>query len=58
MTRQEKLVSMLQPKEYKTKLKLYCVDCKAPNTLFDKVIPIKEENRLKQIKIEMIHGRE
>lgn len=38
--------------DYINKYKLLCSLCQAPNTLIDKVIPIKEEGRLKQIKIE------
>ena len=28
MTREQKLISLLQPKDYVSKIKLYCKDCK------------------------------
>lgn len=46
MTRKEKLISLLQPKHYISKLKLYCKDCEF------KVIKLeKEDKREKRIKI-------
>lgn len=52
MTKEEQLVSMLQPKNYKSKLKLYCEGCKVSLNLIEVFVPKCEESRLKQIKIE------
>nr|DAI89644.1 MAG TPA: hypothetical protein [Caudoviricetes sp.] len=50
MTNTQKLISLLQPKDYVSKIKLYCRDCTEP--LIRKV----EEQKLreKKIKIEEI----
>ncbi len=53
MTKEEKLVSMLQPKDYKNKLRLYCKNCEFVN---DKVAHVENNTYLRKeiIKIEEI----
>lgn len=49
MTREEKLISMLQPKEYESKIKLYCNMCQFN---IKKFAQLENNKYLRRIKIE------
>lgn len=56
MTKEEKLISLLQPKDYKSKIKLYCNDSEFS---IQKFVQLKNNHyicREKQIKIEELRN--
>lgn len=48
MNNQEKLISLLQPKDYISKIKLYCRDCETKGIIAEKV---KQEFAIREKKI-------
>lgn len=50
MNNQEKLLSLLQPKDYVSKIKLYCKDCETKGIIVEKVQQ-DTKPRVKRIKI-------
>lgn len=50
-SKEQKLISLLQPKDYKSKIKLYCLDSKF-NIL--KVAQVEKKPYIRQIKIEQL----
>lgn len=46
MTNQQKLIQLLQPKEYKSKIKLYCLDCNLTLQKFENVKSIPYLSRI------------
>lgn len=54
MNREEKLLSLLQPKDYKSKIKLYCNDSKFSIQKFAQLKDNQYICRKKQIKIEEV----
>jgi len=52
MTNQEKLLSLLNPKDYVSKIKLYCKDCKTENLV--QKIDKESKEHTKRIKIEIL----
>jgi len=51
MNKTEKLLTLLQPVEYKSKIKLFCRDKKTEENLVEKVANIKLNNYLRIIEI-------
>ena len=52
MTRQEKLVSLLQPKEYKSKIKLFCREKRIETEIkFEKLAPLENKQYISRIEI-------
>ena len=51
MTKEEKLLSLLQPKDYKSKIKLYCNKCEFKVNTFGNV---RNNHYLCRIKIETL----
>lgn len=54
MTKEEKLISLLQPKDYKSKIKLYCSDNEFSVQKFAQLKDNQYICREKQIKIESL----
>ena len=50
MNNQEKLISLLQPKDYISKIKLYCRNCETEGIIVEKV---KQEQKPREKKIEI-----
>lgn len=53
MNRTEKLIALLQPKDYISKLYLYCLDCKV-ETLITKVSKEPKLSKQKIIEIKLV----